>query len=79
VNLYQDDMTTTTPPGASRAKRWGNVLACAVLIVVIVGLLVATWMPAIVSARMKRVGDAAATQPTTNPATQSADVPERAG
>jgi hypothetical protein len=77
VSEHDDEEMTTTRP-ASRARRWGNLVACTVLVVVIVGLLVATWMPAIVSARMKRDGTTA-TQPATSPATRPADVPERAG
>jgi hypothetical protein len=57
--------STSTPErfmneGKSRVL-W-NAIACGGLAVVILGLLVATWMPAIVAARQKRV--AATTQPT---------------
>jgi hypothetical protein len=48
-----------------KSKRIGNAIACGALVVVIVGLLVATWMPAIVAAKQKRV--AATTQPTSQP------------
>jgi hypothetical protein len=44
------------------SNRWVNVAACAALVVAIIGLLGATWMPAIYAYRHP------ATQPATRPA-----------
>ena len=54
-------------------RRIGYGIACGALVVVIVALLVATWMPAIVAGRQKRIAatsqPATATAPATAPAT----------
>lgn len=51
----------------------GNTLACGALVVVIVGLLVATWMPAIVAGRQKRA--TATSQPMSQPTTAATAPP----
>lgn len=56
-----------------RSTKVVNAFACGVLVLVIAGLLVATWMPAIVAARQKPV--AAASQPASQPATAPSTAP----
>jgi hypothetical protein len=55
-----------------RSGRVVNGIACGALVVVIVGLLVATWMPAIVAARQKRVAATSQPAPSSQPASTTA-------